>query len=66
MRERYGSGSRNPFANRRHRLSQAKVRSTTQRLGRTSKPWAVSERLTISTANPGNTLASSVRNFGPW
>ena len=48
------------FANRRHRLSQAKVRSTTQRLGRTSKPWAVSERLTISTANPGNTLASSV------
>ena len=52
------------LANRRHRLSQAKVRSTTQRLGRTSKPSAVSERLTISTANPGNSLASSARNFG--
>ena len=25
-----------------------------------------SERLTISTANPGNSLASSARNFGPW
>jgi hypothetical protein len=48
------------LANRRHRLdrlSQAKVRSTTQRLGRTSKPGAVSERLTISPANSGNSLA---------
>ena len=46
MRERYGSGSRNPSPI--DTGSQAKVRSTTQRLGRTSKPWAVSERLTIS------------------
>jgi len=37
------------FANRRHRLSQASVRSTTQRRGRTSNPLTVSERLTIST-----------------
>ena len=29
------------LANRRHRLSQAKVRSTTQRRGRTSKPFGV-------------------------
>src|ERR1700733_7721103 len=39
------------LANRRHLLSQARVRSTTQRRGRTSKPWAVSERLTISTVS---------------
>ena len=36
------------LASRRHRLSQAKVLSTTHRLGRSSKPWAVSERLMIS------------------
>ena len=36
------------FANLRHRFSHAKVRSTTQRRGMTSKPLAVSERLTIS------------------
>src|ERR1700722_3230631 len=54
------------LANRRHRLSQAKVRSTAQRLGRTSKPSAVSERLTISTADSGNSLANAARNFGPW
>ena len=53
------------LANRRHRLSQAKVRSTTQRLGRTSKPCAVSERLTISTANPGNSLAEAGTEFRP-
>lgn len=35
------------LANRRQRPSQAKVRSTTQRRGMTSKPCAVSERLTI-------------------
>src|SRR5271167_2814718 len=54
------------LASRRHRLSHAKVRSTTQRLGRTSKPCAVSERLTISTDNSGNRLANAARNFGPW
>ena len=37
------------LANRRHRPSQAKVRSTTQRRGSTTKPLAWSERLTIST-----------------
>jgi hypothetical protein len=35
-------------ARRRKRLSQAKVRSTIQRLGRTSNPTAVGERSTIS------------------
>jgi hypothetical protein len=37
------------LARRRQRLIQARVRSTTHRLGRTLKPCAVSERLTIST-----------------
>jgi transposase len=41
----YRSKSR---ASRRLRLIQAKVRSTIQRLGKTSKPCAASERLTIS------------------
>jgi hypothetical protein len=36
------------LASLRHRPSQAKVRSTTHRRGRTAKPWAVSERLMIS------------------
>ena len=36
------------LARRRFRLSHASVRSTTQRRGRTTKPLAVSERLTIS------------------
>ncbi len=36
------------FARRRHLPSHAKVRSTTHRRGRTSKPFAVSERLMIS------------------
>ena len=37
------------FDRRRQRPSPAKVRSTTHRLGKTSKPCAVSERLTICT-----------------
>ena len=37
------------LASRRQRLSQAMVRSTTQRLGSTAKALAASERLTIST-----------------
>lgn len=36
------------LARRRHRPSQAKVRSTTHLRGKTSKPLAVSERLKIS------------------
>src|SRR5512134_2677685 len=35
------------LARRRQRLSQPKVRSTIQRFGRTTKPLAVSDRLTI-------------------
>ena len=38
------------LASLRHRLSQAIVRSTNQRFGRTTKPCS-SERLTISTSN---------------
>src|SRR5438045_1580943 len=37
------------LAGLRQRLSQARVRSTIQRLGRTTKPLAWSERLTMST-----------------
>ena len=37
------------FASLRHRPSQAKGRSTTHRFGKTTKPFAASERLTIST-----------------
>ena len=39
------------LARRRLRLSQAKVRSTTQRRGNSTKPLAVSERLMISTVH---------------
>ena len=39
------------FASLRHRPSHAKVRSTTQRRGKTSKPLALSVRLTISSVN---------------
>ena len=35
------------LARRRHRPSQASVRSTTHLRGNTSKPWAVSDRLMI-------------------
>ena len=52
------------LASRRHRLSQAKVLSTTHRLGRSSKPWAVSERLMISSfQRPMSSRAPS--SFGP-
>src|ERR1700676_3350389 len=36
------------LAKRRQRLSHAVVRSTIHRLGKTAKPFAISERLTIS------------------
>ena len=45
------------LANRRQRLSQAKVRSTTQRLGWTTKPLTRSDRLTISVSRSGRMLA---------
>lgn len=52
------------LARRLFRLSQVKVRSTTQRRGMTSKPLAVSERLTIwSVQRPF--LASSAFSFWP-
>lgn len=52
------------LASRRHRPSQAKVRSTTQRRGSSSKPLAMSERLTIcSFQSP--ILASAPRSLGP-
>lgn len=52
------------LANLRQRLSHAKVRSTTHRLGMTSKSSAVSERLTIWIVHlPISAKAS--RSFGP-
>ena len=53
------------FARRRHRLSKAKVRSTTHRRGRTSNPFAVSDCFTIATQRSGNAYASASLNFGP-
>lgn len=44
------------LAKRRQRLSLAKVRFTTQRSGRTSKPLALSERLTICVMICGKTF----------
>ncbi len=54
------------LARRRQRFSQAIVRSTTQRIGRTSNPLALSDRFTISTASPGRRLATVWANCGPW
>jgi hypothetical protein len=45
------------LANLRQRPSHARVRSTTQRLGKTPKPFAVSERLTISVTRQGLLLS---------
>ena len=45
------------LANRRHRLSQAMVRSTTHRLGWTTKPLTRSDRLTISISRSGRMRA---------
>ena len=50
--------------NRRQRPSQASVRSTTQRRGKTWKPFATSERLMISTTHRPK-LASSLRSLPP-
>ena len=48
------------LASRRHRLSQAIVRSTIQRFGRTAKPLARSERLTISMSSWGRILPTAL------
>jgi len=50
---------------RLHRLSQAMVRSTIQRLGNTTKLPA-SQRRTISTFTARQTRARPALNFGPW
>jgi len=47
------------LARRRQRLSQARVRSTTHRIGSTSNPLALSGRFTISTASFGKHLATA-------
>jgi non-ribosomal peptide synthetase component F len=45
------------FARRRHLPSQANVRSTTHRRGKTTNPLATSDRFTISVLRCGNALA---------
>jgi hypothetical protein len=52
------------LASLRHRPSQAKVRSTTQRRGRTSKPAVWSERLMMSMVHCP-TLARALRSLSP-
>lgn len=52
------------FASLRHLPSHAKVRTTTHRRGRTSKPLALSGRLTISIVNLP-IYCSAPRSFGP-
>src|SRR5690348_755026 len=54
------------LASRRQRLSHARVRSTTQRMGSTTKPLAWSDRLTISIARCGRCFATASANFVPW
>jgi hypothetical protein len=53
------------LANRRQRPNQPMVRSTIQRLGRTTKPLARSERRTISVTRFGMMLARPSWNTGP-
>ena len=53
------------FASRRHRFSQASVRSTTQRFGMITNPFVWSERFTISTESCGITVATADANCGP-
>ena len=53
------------FASRRQRPSQPMVRSTIQRLGRTTKPLARSERRTISVTRFGMMFARPSWNTGP-
>ncbi len=53
------------FASLRHRPSHAKVRSTTQRFGRTTNVLAASDRLTISTLTCAMIFPTAARNSGP-
>ena len=53
------------LASLRHLPSHAKVRSTTQRLGTSTKPFAASERLTISTLTLATTSFNAFANIGP-
>src|SRR5207302_9391725 len=53
------------LARRRQRLSHAIVRSTIQRLGSCTNPFACSDRLTISVLRPGRILASALPKIGP-
>ncbi len=52
------------LASLRHLPSQAKVRSTTHRRGKTSKPFAASDRLMISIVQPPFP-ARAMRSFSP-
>ena len=52
------------LASRRHLPSQANVLSTTHRLGMTSKPTAVSDRLTISVSKWGKIFFRAWSNTG--
>ena len=54
------------LASRRHLPSQANVLSTTHPLGMTSKPTAVSDRLTISVSKWGKIFFRAWSNTGPW
>ena len=51
------------LASLRQRLSQAMVRSTIQRLGKTTNPLTRSERLTISMSRCGRAFASALRKL---
>src|SRR5580693_4418402 len=53
------------LASRRQRFNQAIVRSTIQRLGNGTNPFARSERLTISVSRLGKTWASPVWKIDP-
>jgi hypothetical protein len=53
------------LARRRQRLSHPMVRSTIQRLGKTTNSLTRSERLTISMSRRGRTSATAFANFGP-
>ena len=52
------------LARRRLRLSHAKVRSTTQRRGSTTKPFATSDRLMISTVHLPILVSAAAPLFG--
>jgi len=54
------------LARRRHLPSQAKVLSTTHRLGMTSKPTAASDLLTISVFKCGKNFCCAFLKIGPW